>query len=166
MQYRTKRLEVRPFRESDREDMIAVLTDPQVAKTYMLPEFETPEQAGTRFLRLLELSHTPGRYVAGICLDGRCIGFMNDVEKTEDRIEMGYALLPACWDRGYMTEAFGGAIEYLLRSGFRQVIAGAFEENPASIRVMVKCGMTLLEQEDQIEYRGKVHRCVYYGRSR
>ena len=163
MEYRTNRLEVRPFRESDRDDMIPLLTDTQVAKTYMLPEFETPDQAVPVFQRLLNLSQTPDRYVAGICLDGRCIGFMNDVEKDDGRIEMGYAMLPAYWNRGYMTEAFAGAIEYLFGVGFKQVIAGAFEENPASMRVMVKCGMTLLEQVDQIEYRGKVHRCLYYG---
>lgn len=50
----------------------------------------------------------------------------------------------------------------LFQMGYKQVITGAFEENIASRRVMEKCGMILTESEEKIEYRGKVHRCVYY----
>ena len=42
------------------------------------------------------------------------------------------------------------------------VKAGAFEENLASMRVMEKSGMHRIQQEDTIEYRGKVHRCFNY----
>lgn len=48
--------------------------------------------------------------------------------------------------------------------GYTEVVAGAFSENIASRRVMEKCGMTLTEQEEDIEYRGKTHHCVYYKR--
>lgn len=47
-------------------------------------------------------------------------------------------------------------------SGYQSVKAGAFEENLVSIRVMEKCGMISIEQEDIIEYRGKKYRCIYY----
>ena len=38
-----------------------------------------------------------------------------------------------------------------------------FEENIASKRVMEKCGMIPIGKEEYIEYRGVVHRCVYYS---
>ena len=56
-----------------------------------------------------------------------------------------------------------GAIEYLFGSGFSEVICGAFEENAASLRVMQKCGMKLLDKIDVIEYRGINHNCLYYS---
>ena len=166
MEFRTARLEVRPFREEDREDMLALLTDARVGKTYMLPEFRSPQEAGGLFRRLLELSRTPGRYVAGISLEGKCIGMINDTETVGSRIEMGYALLPDFWGRGYAAEALDGAMELLFAQGFEEVIAGAFAENLPSIRVMVKCGMTLLPRRDQIGYRGRVYECVYYSRKK
>jgi len=48
--------------------------------------------------------------------------------------------------------------------GFSEVLAGAFEENLASMRIMEKSGMTRIEKTDEIEYRGKVHQCVYYSK--
>jgi len=79
---------------------------------------------------------------------------------------MGYAYLPAYYNRGYATEAFSGAIDYLLSHGFTTVLAGAFSENPASLRVMEKCGMIKQDFTDEIDYRGVTHTCVYYTISR
>ena len=45
--------------------------------------------------------------------------------------------------------------------GYSRVIAGHFEENPASRRVMEKCGMGPMDREENIEYRGVPHRCLY-----
>ena len=53
-------------------------------------------------------------------------------------------------------------IDYLKEHGFATVTAGAFEQNVASLRVMQKCGMVRLEKTDEIEYRGRVHTCIYY----
>jgi RimJ/RimL family protein N-acetyltransferase len=71
--------------------------------------------------------------------------------------------LPKFHNRGYCTEALTGAIQYLFYRGFDEVVAGAFEGNEASFRVMVKSGMEKQVYQDEIEYRGKVHRCVYYA---
>lgn len=47
--------------------------------------------------------------------------------------------------------------------GYEHIIAGFFEENIASRRVMEKCGMHLLELEEDVKYQGIVHHCLYYG---
>lgn len=162
MYVKTKRLELRPFRESDRDGAVRLLMDHRVKQTYMLPDFENAEKAEALFRRLMDLSEAEGRYVAAINLDGELVGFLNDVEIDNDSIELGYVIHPDHWGRGYMTEALEAAIAVLFRMGFRQVVTGAFETNLASIRVMEKCGMGRLSKTDTIDYRGKTHRCVYY----
>ena len=39
MRYKTQRLEIRPFEEKDRENMINLFMDRVVKQTYMLPDF-------------------------------------------------------------------------------------------------------------------------------
>ena len=166
MEFKTNRLEVRPMTAADREEILNLLTDETVGKTYMLPEYKSREEAEPLFLRLVELSKAADRYVAGVYLDDRFIGMMNETEVKDGKIEMGYAYLPAYYNRGYATEAFKGAIDYLLSKGFETVLAGAFSENPASLRVMEKCGMVKQDYTDEIEYRGVNHTCVYYAISK
>lgn len=162
MNFMTNRLEVQPMALADKEDILDLLTDETVGKTYMLPQYKSREEAEPLFLRLVQMSQDEGRYVAGVYLEGRLIGMMNETEIKNKQIEMGYAYLPAYYNRGYATEAFTGAIRYLLDHGFETVLAGAFAENPASLRVMEKCGMTRQDYTDEIEYRGITHTCIYY----
>lgn len=163
MHFKTKRLEVRPISDADRAAVIDLLTNDLVKQTYMVPDFQSREEAAKLFERLKALSLREDRYVAGIYLDRAFIGILNETEVIGNRIELGYAILPQYHNRGYGTEALTGAIPYLFERGFDEVMAGAFEENEASIRVMIKSGMSKLDHQDEIEYRGKVHRCVYYS---
>ena len=163
MYFRTNRLEIKPIDPADKESVIDLLTDETVGKTYMLPQYKCREEAEPLFQRLVRLSQDESRYVAGVYLDGRFIGMMNETEIKEHQIEMGYAYLPDYYNRGYATEAFAGAIGYLHERGFATVLAGAFAENPASLRVMEKCGMTRQDYTDEIEYRGITHTCIYYA---
>lgn len=163
MKFKTNRLEIKNITLEDKEFVLDLLTDETVGKTYMLPEYKNRQEAEPLFLRLVELSGNPERYVAGIYLDGRFIGMMNETEIKDKKIEMGYAYLPAYYNRGYATEAFQGAIDYLFSHGFETVLAGAFAENPASLRVMEKCGMTRQAYTDTVDYRGINHTCIYYA---
>lgn len=155
-------LQLRAFKPEDQEPMLCILTDPQISQTYMLPDFESRHAAVPLFCRLSELSRNPERYVRCIALDGAVIGFLNDVQIRESSIELGYCIHPRFQGQGHMTAALTAAVKELSCLGFREVIAGAFEENAPSIRVMEKCGMTRLPETDEITYRGKTHRCVYY----
>ena len=165
----TERLILRPMRADDDADVIRVLTNARCAETYMLPDYPEPEAARPLFERLRALSLGEGdRLVYGIALkpekDGerdRLIGYLNEVADKDGKIELGYILHPDCWNRGYMTEALAAVIGELLRVGYAAVVAGYFEENAASGRVMEKCGMELTGEEENIEYRGKTHRCLY-----
>ena len=162
----TKRLTIKRMSEMDLEAALDLLTNDVVKKTYMLPDFEKKEDAIPLFRRILELSLGDTRYVRGIYLNDHLIGYSNEVEVIEHAIELGYLIHPDYHGKGYMTDALIALIPDLFALGYEEVVCGAFEENPASLRVMQKAGMTLLEKSDEIEYRGKVHRCIYYSKKR
>ena len=163
MHFKTNRLEIKAIAPEDKESVLDLATNPIVGKTYMFPQFNNRAEAEPLFLRLVQLSQDENRYVAGVYLDGQFIGMMNDVETKGTQIEMGYAFLPAYYNNGYATESFRGAIAYLLEHGFETVVAGAFSQNAASLRVMEKCGMEKQDYTDEIEYRGNTYTCIYYA---
>ena len=166
MQYKTNRLVVKPFSPEDETDAIAIFTSERVKKTYMLPDFSDQREAAALFNRLQKLSVTPERYVCGIYYDNPLIGLINETDVQTDTIELGYALHPDFWGNGFATEALTGAIDWLFCEGFSTVLCGAFSENRASMRVMEKSGMHLTAQQEEIEYRGKLHQCIYYSISK
>lgn len=163
MEIQTQRLTMKPITESDLDNLTALLTDETVKQGYMVPDFPSREEARKLAARLADISREGQRFVVGIFLENTLIGLMNETEVLGDRIELGYAILPQFQNRGFCTEALEGAIGYCFSRGFRQVITGAFEENAASIRVMMKNGMRPIHRRDTIEYRGKTHLCVYYA---
>ncbi|MBQ8814354.1 MAG: GNAT family N-acetyltransferase [Lachnospiraceae bacterium] len=163
MYIRTDRLILKPLSEVDQAAVIRILTDDTVKKTYLLPDFQTEEQTIKLFNVLRAYSTSEKHYVRGIYLDEKLIGFLNDVEFWDGRIELGYVIHPDYHNQGYATEALRGVIRDLFNRGLTEVIAGAFDDNLASIRVMEKAGMHRMDRTEEIEYRGKVHRCVYYS---
>lgn len=159
-----EKITLRPIRESDRDQMYTMLTDDRIKKFYMLPDFENQEQVEKLFQRFIQLSNQEDRFVRGMDAEGKLVGFLNDVGMEDGKIELGYAVAPEFWGRGYCTEGLKLAMEMLFAKGFREVVCGAFEENTASLRVMEKAGMEKLAFTEPIEYRGNVHKCVYYGK--
>ena len=154
-------MKLRAFQESDWPRLAMLATSSEVNKTYMLPDFESPEKARPLFDRLMAMSKDETRYVRAMEENGEFVGFCNDVERNGDAVEIGYAMCPDIWGRGYCTAALKLAIADLFGMDFNQVVAGAFVENPASLRVMEKAGMTPIDKVDEIEYRGSIHTCVY-----
>ncbi len=153
---------IKQFASEDEDKVVEIFTDEIVKKTYMLPDFETREKAVALFERMRELSYNPERYVRGVYLDGELIGMVNDVGIEGDKLEIGYALNSRYHNKGYGTEMLKLALADLIAKGFREVQAGAFEENRASSRIMEKAGMMRIDFTEEIEYRGKTHKCIYY----
>ena len=160
----TERLTLEFIKDRDLDDLIGLLKNEEVGQTFMTPDLASREAEVKMFERFKALSESDERFVYGIYLDGKMIGFINDVEIDNYEVEVGYVIHPEHKNNGYATEALCAAMEELFASGCFMVKAGAFEENPASMCVMQKAGMHLLPQEDEIEYRGKLHRCIYYGK--
>ena len=158
---KTKRLTLAPFRAADKDDLIRIVTDGEVGRTYMVPEDMTEEQKAALFERYRALSLSDDKFAYGIYKDGRLIGFIHEVYKDGNGTELGYVIDPAKKGNGYATEALSAAVNALFSSGCSAVIAAAFEENKASLRVMEKCGLKPTGETENIEYRGKTHKCIY-----
>lgn len=155
-------MKLRILTQADDAALTELLTNDRISKTYMLPDYARREDALPLARRLEVLSREDARFVRGMEADGALVGFLNDVEITDGTIELGYVVHPAHWGKGYATAALKLAIADLFRRGYRQILCGAFEENPASLRCMEKAGMHRLDRTDTVDYRGKQHRCVYY----
>ena len=87
----------------------------------------------------------PDRYSWAIQLkNGPVIGRISGMHPDDhvSQVELAYELGRAWWNRGYATEAAGAIIRFFLTEvGFNRVFACHAPENPASGRVMQKCGM-------------------------
>lgn len=159
----TERLTLGVIREEDFDALISIFKDETVSKTYMVPDMQSVDEEKRLFASLLNLSIRSDRYVYGIFLGNQLIGIINDTDIDGKVIELGYALHPDFFSKGYMTEALSALIKHLLENGFDEVVCGAFDHNTASIRVMEKCGMSRIDRTEKIEYRHKLHHCIYYS---
>lgn len=159
----TKNLVLKPIGDNDKKTVLSVFENPLVGKTYMTPVFENDEARERFFSRLKENTLKTTRFCYGIYFNKSFIGLLNDVDVKNDEIEVGYCLHPDVWNRGYATEALEATIKELFRMGYKTVVAAHFVENPASGRVMEKCGMTRINREEVIEYKGVKHQCIYYA---
>jgi RimJ/RimL family protein N-acetyltransferase len=93
-----------------------------------------PPEASARAASFSVVTRGEGRLVGGA-------GFGDNLATGE--LEFGYWLARAVWGRGYATEAAAA----LLAFGFgpmrlSEIVAGHFEDNPVSGRVLAKLGMT------------------------
>lgn len=158
----TPRLTLRPITEAEGDAVAKILTSPAVYETYMVPNPHDPEAVARVVAAFCRLSAAADRFVYGIFDGDRLLGLINEVEEGEGAMELGFALHPHAWGRGYATEALTAAMTALFEAGYATVKTGAFEENAASIRVMEKCGMTRLSETEEIVYRGKNRRCILF----
>ncbi len=157
---KTPRLMLGEIEDKDKDDLISMMTDPGVYGTYMVPDLDTEEKKAALFERLRDISRSD-RFFYGIFLQNKLIGILHEAGGTDDEPEIGYVISPAEKGKGYATEAFSAAVSALFDGGAKAVVAGAFEENPASLRVMEKCGLSKTKETEDIEYRGKIHKCIY-----
>ena len=162
----TSRLSLRFINDADMDDVIKLLTNEEIGTTFLLPIFKSRDEEIKTFDKFKYMSASEDYFMYGICLHNKVIGFINVVEIKGSEVEVGYVIHPDHKNNGFATEALGAAIQELLDSGYTAVKTGAFEDNIASIRVMQKCSMQRVEEEDFIEYRGRVHRCIYYKHER
>ena len=158
---KTTRLCLQPFRTEDAQTLATILTNEEIAQTYMIPVFTCWEDALLLAERFRRLSAEENRVIYGIYRDETLIGFANEVSREGSAMEVGYVIHPDYKNRGYATEALWALIMGVFSMGFDTVRAGAFVENKASLRVMEKCGMIPTGETEEIDYRGRRYLCVY-----
>ena len=150
----TARLLLRPLDEGDLDDLVALDGFPDVRRAVdpfadLIPadlvrrrEYERSFVARDGFLGAVERA------------SGRLLGWFQCQPSADapGEGELGYRLRPDAWGRGYATEGARALLaDALGRPGVTRVYAHALLDNPASIRVMEKIGMTYARPW---EYRG------------
>ena len=148
----TKRLLLRPFREEDVDAYAAVLQTRQVRASLHLPDDVGREQAWLGMAQQLgqwELRGT-GQWALEDLATGAFVGRagMHFPERADwPGIEIGWALHPNHWGKGYATEAGAAAVEYAFaHHDVDALYSVILPENAASQAVARRLGFTLWEQ--------------------
>jgi ribosomal-protein-alanine N-acetyltransferase len=142
---RTARLEIRPFVLGDEADLVTEANDPRVAATLRdrFPSQYTYDDA----VRWIEVARAHRLVGLAITTAGRVIGGIGLEQESGERrfdAELGYWLGVAHWGRGYASEAVAAFCEQAFAtSELQRLHAYVYESNPASGRVLEKCGFTL-----------------------
>ena len=144
---KTERLILRPMRMRDAEDLFAYAQDPEVSRHVLWDTHETPRQTRSALRSALRQyrSGAPGSFAIERRSDRRMIGTIGFMWINCDHrsAEVGYSLARDCWNQGYATEALGAVLRFAFRTlKLNRVEAMHEVDNPASGRVMEKCGMT------------------------
>lgn len=82
-------------------------------------------------------------YMWGIVFEGKVIGYIcgNEINEDIKSICIGYCITKPCWNKGITTEATKAVINYFFSLGFNRIFSYHNPLNPASGKVMEKCGM-------------------------
>jgi RimJ/RimL family protein N-acetyltransferase len=134
---KTERLVLRAPSHVDVPVMVALAGDRRVAEnTTRIPHPYRAEDAEG----FIDSIKNGGETVFTIELDGALIG-MCGIDLRRDGAELGYWLGVPFWGRGYATEVARAIIDYAFgKLGHEVLHSGARVSNPASRRVLEKCG--------------------------
>jgi [ribosomal protein S5]-alanine N-acetyltransferase len=147
----TKRLLLRPMRETDVDALHLIFTDPRVMASFG-GDLLSREQMERWLQRNLEHQNEFGYGLFSVILKetetliGDC-GLEQMEVAGSQAAELGYDFRSDYWNRGYATEAARAVREYAFDVlQFPQLISLIRVGNLASKRVAEKVGMTLVEQ--------------------
>ena len=148
----TERLILRPFRETDLQDLYDYASVPGVGEMAGWPYHRSIEES-QEILR----SFIDGKNVLALVHKGgnKCIGSLgfhsswaaSDLRYGHLRLtELGYVLAKEYWGQGLMPEAVKAVIDYCFTElGLEALTCGHFDDNNRSRRVIEKCGFKFVE---------------------
>lgn len=141
----TRRLILRPWRESDADSLFKYASDPDVGPRAGWPPHKSVEESleliktvfsgeGMWAVELKETSEAIG-----------CVGYLpaseSNLDIEDEQCEVGYWIAKPYWNQGICTEAMRAVVDFCFNAkGFSVLWGDYFPENPASGRVMEKCG--------------------------
>ena len=136
----TARLRLRALQPEDAPTIATLANDRRIAEnTARIPHPYTLADA-EGFLRYLEESETETAFAITLA-DDALIGICGLRMKPRQAPEIGYWLGIAYWGHGYATEAARALIDHAFEDlGLERLESGARVSNPASRRVLEKCG--------------------------
>ena len=160
----TDRLILRPWQDSDAEALFRYASDPDVGPRAGWPPHKDIEES-RRVIR--DIFTNDRTWAVTLRETGEAIGCMgyfihgeSNIPIGEEDAEIGYWIAKPYWNRGIATEALRAMIDYCFNvKGFLTLWSDFFIDNPASGRVMEKCGF---------KDTGEINWCshLYHGEDR
>ena len=146
----TDHLLLRAWRKEDADAWFSVLQEPDLLKYFTDPRPPTRRMADRYIEHHLEHWNVfgYGHWVVTTRGDERIVGwtgleYVPELEQTE----LAYLLSRSVWGRGYATEAGRAAVRFGFgNAGVQELIGLVHPENAASVRVLEKCGMDLVDR--------------------
>lgn len=143
----TERLLLRRLELTDAPLVYDYMQEREIAANTLLIPYPYPAGAAEEWINRTHQSCDEGEgYNFGLVLkaEERLIGAIGLGLRTDHRrAEMGYWLGKPYWGQGFMPEAARRLIAFAFEVlGLNRIHASAFTRNPASARVLEKCGMT------------------------
>jgi ribosomal-protein-alanine N-acetyltransferase len=147
----TDRLLLRPFRQEDAAAVAALAGNWDVARMLSrVPHPYSREMAEQWIASHAGLSESGAEYIFCIECDGEVAGSVGLQRSREGVYELGYWLGEQWWGRGFATEAARRVVRYALEDlGARGLVSGHLADNPASGRVLEKCGFRYIRDSMQ-----------------
>jgi [ribosomal protein S5]-alanine N-acetyltransferase len=140
---RTARLVLRPFLDTDVDDVMTYATDEAWARFLPVPQPYGRADA-LRFLAAEAAADRMQQPSWAAVLDGRVVGGINLRISAEHRLaEIGYALARRVWGQGLATEAAHAVVDTAFRTlpDLNRIRAVADSRNVASLRLLAALGM-------------------------
>jgi RimJ/RimL family protein N-acetyltransferase len=136
---KTRRLVLRAPDPDDAEAITELLNDRRIAEnTARIPHPYTLADAET-YIDFVANGGEPSFLIT--LTDGRIVGNCGIASLRADGPEIGYSIGVPHWGNGYATEAARAVIDHAFSElGYQELLAGARVSNPASRRVLEKCG--------------------------
>ncbi|MDQ3237636.1 MAG: GNAT family N-acetyltransferase [Actinomycetota bacterium] len=145
----TERLLLRKVTPGDAEDMLAYISDPEVARHTTWEPYDSIEQVRDHLRSVISNYERgePANWGVTLRESGRLIGMCGFMagswEPEYARASLGYAIAREYWDRGLTTEAVRAAIAFGFNHlSLNRIEARCIAENTASERVMQKAGLS------------------------
>lgn len=157
------RIILRPWRDSDAETLFKWASDPNVGpRAGWAPHKSVEESLGIIRTVFCDATNT---WAIELKETGEAIGAMGygpscdcKLPAREGEPLAGYWVAKPYWNQGICTEALRLMIEHIRKTtDIRSLISGHFTDNPASGRVMEKCGFVPTGETviDETQYQGK-----------
>ena len=143
----TERLLLRRWKLSDADALYKYACDPEVGPHAGWPPHKNVEESKMIIRELFTNDYTWAVILKETNEPIGCMGYYpfgkSNIEIGENDAEVGYWIGKPHWNKGYCTEALQAMIHYCYeKKNFQTIWADFFIDNPASGRVMEKCGFT------------------------
>lgn len=147
----TQRLQLRPLTLADAPFLLGLLNEPSFIQNIGDRGVRTVAQAELYLSNGALASYAKngfGLFLVQLSETGQAIGICGLIRREGlDAPDIGYAYLPAFWNKGYALEAARAVLGHAAASlHIRRVVAIAAPDNHGSIRVLEKAGLRFVRQ--------------------